>query len=408
MAKGYPATAPRHLSSAFWAALIAVLPLATAVPAAAAVPDCPLARAPYSSRLPVADILLDPAAREILKRIAPEVLEPFSETGRYGRYPTFGRITTPERLLSFLPDSASRTAALDAALKRLRVTSGAAQARCARYDTVPPELPAKKPGQPAILVFDKITGFRDAPSVEAAQSALERMAQTRGWSLIRTNNGAVFNSRDLQRFDVVVWNNISGDALTVGQRAAFRGWIERGGGFAAIHGAAGDPVYFWDWYIDTLIGARFLEHTGNPQFQAARVMVDDPENWIVRGIGPDWMMTEEWYSFRNNPRATGAHVLATLDEKTYDPVSRRGENLRMGDHPIAWTRCVGNGRSFYTAIGHRPENYLEPHSAILLERGVAWAMGLGDTRCPGDRKRASGPVSGMATPEPRLADKRNK
>ena len=58
-------------------------------------------------------------------------------------------------------------------------------------------------------------------------------------------------------------------------------------------------------------------------------------------------------------------------------------------HPIAWTRCVGNGRSFYTAIGHRPESYVEPHSAILLERGIAWAMGLGGTGCPAVPRRAN-------------------
>lgn len=381
------AMATSLMLKAYCAGLIAVLQLVTPLTATAASPDCPLARAPYSSRLPVADIVVDTRARDILQRVAPEVLEPFSETGRYGRYPTFARITTPEKLLSFLPESVARTVALDAALRSVRVTSKAMRARCARYDSVPPQLPAVIM-RPAMLVFDKNTGFRDAPSIDAAHSALERMAHARGWSLVRTDNGAVFNSRDLKRFNVVVWNNVSGDALTITQRAAFQGWIKRGGGFAAIHGSAGDPVYFWEWYIDTLIGARFLQHTGNPHFQAARVVVDDPASWIVRGIGPDWTMLEEWYSFKTNPRAAGAHVLAILDEKTYDPVSRTGDDLRMGDHPIAWTRCVGDGRSFYTAIGHRPESYAEPHSAILLERGIAWAMGLGDTQCQAGRERA--------------------
>jgi hypothetical protein len=55
----------------------------------------------------------------------------------------------------------------------------------------------------------------------------------------------------------------------------------------------------------------------------------------------------------------------------------------MGDHPIAWSRCIGNGRSFYTAIGHRPESYVEPNSLKLLEQGIAWAAGLGETRCLG-------------------------
>ena len=43
------------------------------------------------------------------------------------------------------------------------------------------------------------------------------------------------------------------------------------------------------------------------------------------------------------------------------------------DHPIAWTRCVGKGRSFYSAIGHRPETYTEPHNAALLESAITWA-----------------------------------
>lgn len=49
----------------------------------------------------------------------------------------------------------------------------------------------------------------------------------------------------------------------------------------------------------------------------------------------------------------------------------------MGDHPIAWTRCLGNGRAFYAAIGRRPESYIEPDSLEILTEGVAWAAGGG-------------------------------
>ncbi|MBW8880252.1 MAG: ThuA domain-containing protein [Asticcacaulis sp.] len=63
----------------------------------------------------------------------------------------------------------------------------------------------------------------------------------------------------------------------------------------------------------------------------------------------------------------------------------------MGDHPIAWTRCVGSGRSFYSAIGHRPENYSEPSSILLLEHGIAWAAGLGETQCVDGREVAKAP-----------------
>jgi uncharacterized protein len=53
----------------------------------------------------------------------------------------------------------------------------------------------------------------------------------------------------------------------------------------------------------------------------------------------------------------------------------------MGDHPIAWTQCLGKGRSFYTAIGHRPESYSEPNTYKLMQQGVAWAAGLGQSSC---------------------------
>jgi uncharacterized protein len=87
----------------------------------------------------------------------------------------------------------------------------------------------------------------------------------------------------------------------------------------------------------------------------------------------EWRMTDEWYSFRTNPRTIGANVLLTLDESTYKPDGPMGMDLRMGDHPLAWTNCLGQGRIFYSAIGHRPETYSHPQNVALLEAAVGWA-----------------------------------
>ena len=173
----------------------------------------------------------------------------------------------------------------------------------------------------------------------------------------------------------MIWNNISGDVLTLSQRRAMQQYIERGGGFVAVHGSAGDPVYFWDWYVDTLLGARFKGHPMAPQFQPARVVVEDAAHPAARGLPSEWTMTDEWYSFKTNPRASGARVIATLDEASYSPKGMMGIDLKMGDHPIAWTKCVGRGRMFYSAIGHKPETYAEPHYVTLLESAIGWAAG---------------------------------
>jgi hypothetical protein len=119
----------------------------------------------------------------------------------------------------------------------------------------------------------------------------------------------------------------------------------------------------------------------NPQFQDARVVVGGDSGEIARDLGPGWTMNDEWYSFKTNPRTGGARVIATLDETSYSPKDANGQELRMGDHPIAWSRCVGNGRSFYSAIGHRPETYSESHHVKLLEQAIVWAAGKGETLC---------------------------
>ena len=98
---------------------------------------------------------------------------------------------------------------------------------------------------------------------------------------------------------------------------------------------------------------------------------------LAKAVPSEWRMTDEWYSFRTNPRAVGANVLLTLDESTYKPEGM-GQDLKMGeDHPIAWTNCVGKGRMFYSAIGHMPETYSQPQHVALLESALDWAANDG-------------------------------
>ena len=268
---------------------------------------------------------------------------------------------------------------MDHALGAIPITAEAAERRCARYDQARPALP-KPDRHPAILVFEKINGYRENDSVAAAHRALADMATRRHWAVTFTDNGAAFNRQQLHAYDAVVWNNVSGDSLTLSQRAAFKDYLAGGAGFVGIHGAAGDFTYLWPWYRDVLIGATFIGHTLGPQFRAARVVVGD-RSGITAGLPDSWTMTEEWYSFAAPP-AAGARVLARVEESSYAP----GPLLAMGDHPIAWAHCVGQARAFYTAIGHRPESYAEPNSLRLLEQGVAWAAGQGDTRCEKGRE----------------------
>jgi type 1 glutamine amidotransferase len=254
-----------------------------------------------------------------------------------------------------------------------------------RYESVPPALPDTL-SKPALLIFSKTNGFRHN-SIEASNAALSGIAQRRGWSIFVTENAAVFNPDQLRRFNAMVWNSASGDVLTPDQRAAFKLYLEAGGGFLGIHGAGGDLKYDWRWYVETLIGAQFIGHPLDPQLQQATVRVEDNTHPATRGLGATWIRTDEWYSFASSPRGRGYRVLASLDESSYQPLFKiplpftRPRDLHMGDHPIIWLHCVGNGRAFYSALGHEASAYAEPTHLQMLEGALDWSMGLAGSRC---------------------------
>ena len=368
------------------AALILLAALGAAQPALAAsrpVTDCPLRDAPFSLDTPWMDVLLSPAARAVVEQAAPGAIAKLPARFAGTTPPNFAAIQTMRDAARRMQLSADSQAIIATELRKLPVTAADRVARCARYDNDVPtfSLPA---GKPKLLVFEKINGFKDTPSVDAAHAALQAMAERKGWAIAFTDKGGTFNPRTLRQFDAIVWNNISGDVLTLAQRRSFRTWIERGGAYIGIHGSAGDPAYFWDWYADGLIGARFIGHPMSPQFQDARVVVEDSKV-VGKGLPAAWTMNDEWYSFRTSPRTTGATVIATLDESTYSQVGMMNQDLRMGDHPIAWRKCIGRGRMVYSAIGHRPETYDEPNHVRLLESAIEWAALTGKGTCPARR-----------------------
>ncbi len=358
-----------------------------ALPAHASSPkllDCPLRDAPFSIDSPLVDLLLSDAAKAVINQHAPGLIAQIPPFLTGTTAPTFSAILQGRSVLVMVPGMKSfNTEPLDKALRALPVTTADKQARCARYDNDRPSFKLAK-GKPRVLLFEKMTGFRDTPSVEAAKTAFQQLASRNGWALAVTDKGGAMHPAVLKKFDVVVWNNVSGDVLTLSQRKAFRAFVENGGGFVGIHGSAGDPVYFWDWYPDSLIGARFVGHPNEPQFQDAQIVLEKTPSGIGSGLGNGWVMNDEWYSFAKSARLNGAQVVATLNEDTYKPgINRFGDTpLVMGsDHPIAWTRCVGKGRSFYSAIGHRPETYSDERHLKLLEQAIAWTANSASSSC---------------------------
>lgn len=240
-------------------------------------------------------------------------------------------------------------------------------------DTPPPITPEQC--NHAVLVFSKTNGYRHKDAIDTGNQFFRRLAEKNDWPIVVSENGAVFNPGQLSCFDVIVWNNASGPALTSEQRKALKSYVESGGGFVGIH-AAGDGSHSdWPWYQNQVIRASFIGHSLFPQFQTASIDFEQPKHPVLAGLPKSLSHEEEWYSFEHSPRAPGVDILITVDERSYAP--RRwinGRKLSMGDdHPVAWAHQLVGGRVVYTAFGHQGKTFELPWFQQLLEQSVIWA-----------------------------------
>ncbi|QQM39770.1 ThuA domain-containing protein [Streptomyces liliifuscus] len=228
---------------------------------------------------------------------------------------------------------------------------------------------SKKPSAgERVLVFSKTAGFRH-DSIPEGVAAVKSLGAANGFRVDATEDAGAFSSRNLGRYDAVVFLSTTGDVLNNAQQRAFEGYIKRGGGYVGIHAAA-DTEYDWEFY-GGLAGAYFQSH---PAIQPARIEVEDRAHPATSHLGESWNRTDEWYNYRSNPRDR-AHILASLDESSYSG------GTMSGDHPIAWCQEYRGGRAFYTGSGHTKESYADPAFRQHLLGGIRWAVGAAEADC---------------------------
>lgn len=254
------------------------------------------------------------------------------------------------------------------------------------YETVPPEIAADwgDGSSLRVLLYTKTNAFRHSEGIEASRALIDEVASRRGWAVFHTENSAVFDATHLGRFDVVVFSSASGNHASDEQDAAFRAWLEGGGGWVGIH-AAGDGSHdSFTWYAENLRSGKYLGHIMGPQTQEARVVVEARDHPVTRGLPAEFKHSEEWYSWDRGAREAGFDVLLTVDESSYEPFIRRlGQevDISMKDHPVVWSRCVGTGRAVYSAMGHWGEAYQQDYTKRLLENAIEWASGATAAPC---------------------------
>ena len=232
------------------------------------------------------------------------------------------------------------------------------------------------PATDRILIFHQTAPNLRHASIEYGIAAVEEMGAAHNFTVEQTQDSSAFTDANLARFDAVVWLNTIGVVFDEQQRAAFRRYVTGGGGWAGVHGPAGQENN-WPWYYNDLVGTYIKSlprGPGLPETQEALVRIEDQEHASTAALAQEWKFAEEWWNFYEAPRQQ-VHVLATLDEATYNP----GHGPMGADHPVAWCHRVGAGRAWYTNLGHSVESYSDPAFLSHLLGGIRYAMG----RAPG-------------------------
>ena len=203
--------------------------------------------------------------------------------------------------------------------------------------------------QKNMVVFSKTSGFRH-DSIPTGVVALQKIGDELGYTVIATET-----SSDLiaLKYDVLVFLSPTLDVLNEQEQLHLQQFVELGGGFVGIH-AATNCEYEFDWYINTLVGAKFDFHREIKSLDVQIITKNHPSTSHLPTI---WTRTDEWYYYDRVPE--DVTILMEIEDND-------------GRRPIAWCRAVKKGRSFYTGGGHTKESYSDHQFLQHLKGGIEW------------------------------------
>lgn len=217
-------------------------------------------------------------------------------------------------------------------------------------------------GRSALVVWGGWDGHEPKPVGEILAGVLKE----HGFEVELSDTlDSFLDGEKLKSLDLIVpvWTmgKISGDQLN-GVTAAVRSGV----GMAGCHGGMCDSFReATEWHFMT--GGQWVSHPGNSGVTYP-VHITDPNHFTTAGTN-DFMVTSEQYYLHTDP---GNKVLATTP---FPQPGADGPHVTNGPitMPVVWTKMYGEGRVFYSSLGHNAATVVEPDPLRLLTRGMLWA-----------------------------------
>ena len=221
-------------------------------------------------------------------------------------------------------------------------------------------LPAFAADDPAKVLFTY--GGWDGHEPEAMRDLLVPWLETEGFEVIVSDtlepyaNAALMGDVDLV---VQIWTM---GEITEPQLNGLLNAVGSGAGIAGWHGGLGDAFRGAPRY-QYMIGGQWVEHPGNDGIPY-RVNITDHEDPIMAELD-DFDVVSEQYYMHVDPNNK---VLATT---TFD--GKHDFWVKDAVMPVVWKRIYGEGRVFYTSLGHQSKVFETSEALTILKRGILWA-----------------------------------
>jgi len=218
--------------------------------------------------------------------------------------------------------------------------------------------------QRRLLYLTHSAGYRHE-AIPLSRTVLSRIGQSL-FDVTATEDVSQLTTENLARYAAVMFFTTGELPMSATQKTALLDFVRSGRGFVGVHSAT-DTFYEWADY-GALIGGYF---DGHPWHQSVRINVSEPSDALVSFLGPSFEIKDEIYQIRDFDEQ-GSRVLLRLDAKSVD-LSRDGVHQRSYGWPLAWTRSYGQGRVFYTALGHEEAVWRDERYQRLLLNAIRWS-----------------------------------
>ncbi len=224
----------------------------------------------------------------------------------------------------------------------------------------------------ALVLYDN--GGHHVAYSSAAKQWLNKLAADSNFQVDYFQDTKKINDSLLQNYQLFIQLDYPPYGWEPKAAAAFIKYIEEGGGgWIGFHHASllgeFDGYAMWDWFSGFMGAIRWKDYIAT--FVQAQVNVEDTRHPVMHGVPASFTVKqEEFYTYDKSPRP-GVHVLASVDEKTYQPNSP----VKMGDHPVIWSNEHVKARNIYIFMGHSPVLFDDDVYKRIFSNAIFWASG---------------------------------